>query len=242
MRRIIGIIIIILIATPFFAAHTVFAGSVNKKIILIDPGHGGWDPGKVGKNNELEKDINLAISEHLQMLLELGGATVFLTRSSDKALGDTKNTDLAARTTMPSDMQAHIFISIHQNAFPKENVKGAQAFYYDGSKEGERLAKSIQDRIQSYLDPENRKEAKANKDYYLLRESKTPAVIVECGFLTNPEDLKKLMEENYQERMAWAIYLGILDYFAVEIGQDYYDNDKFLANRRLSNDPLVFYH
>ena len=216
MRRFFVYLIALCTFFTFFSPNAAaFASSVNKKVIVVDAGHGGWDPGKVGKNDEQEKDINLVIAERLQMLLELGGATVFLTRATDVALGDSKNADLKARTAMPTDMQAHIFVSIHQNAFPSEKVKGAQAFYFDGSAEGKRLAEAIQGRICSYLDVSNRKEAKAHADYFVLKKSATPAVLVECGFLTNPEELRLLAEENYQERMAWAIYLGILDYFKV---------------------------
>jgi len=191
-----------------------FATSANKKIIVIDAGHGGWDPGKVGKNDILEADINLAIAEDLQILLDLAGATVFLTRSEDTALGDTKNADLAARSAMPSDMQAHIFISIHQNAYHNNKVSGAQTFYYGSSQESQRLAESIQACLTSFLNAENHKEAKAEESYYLLKKTATPAVIVECGFLTNDVEANKLSKEDYQEKVAWGIYLGILDYFA----------------------------
>ena len=219
MRRIGLVFITVFLATAgiFYAqppSH-VFAGtlSANKRIIVIDAGHGGWDPGKVGKNDIMEADINLAIAEDLQILLDIAGATVFLTRAEDIALGDTKNTDLAARTAMPSNMQADIFVSIHQNAFHTDKVSGAQTFYYDTSGESKRLAEAIQARLRSFLDTENRKEAKADDNYYLLKKTSTPAVIVECGFLTNNEEAQMLAREDYQEKVAWSIYLGILDYF-----------------------------
>ena len=191
----------------------VMAMSVNKKIIVIDAGHGGWDPGKVGANDVLEKDINLAIAEDLQVLLETSGAVVFMTRAADVALADRKNADLSARSTMPSEMQAHILVSIHQNSYPQKDVKGAQTFYYTDSEKGKRLASAIQDRIRGFLDGENRREAKVDNNYYLLRKSEIPAVIVECGFLSSPEETLMLAREDYQEKMAWAIYMGILDYF-----------------------------
>jgi len=193
----------------------VLASSVNKKIIVIDAGHGGWDPGKVGQNNELEKEINLAIAEKLQIYLELGGAVVFLTRADDTALADKKNADLTARCIMPSDMQADIFISIHQNAFPSEKVKGAQVFYYEGSQESQRLAENIQDNLETFLDNGSKKQAAANKSYFLLKETKTPAIIVECGFLTNIEEAKLLCSGIYQEKIAWGIYLGVLEHFRI---------------------------
>ena len=219
MRRT-GLVIITVFLTVagFFYAQPpldVFAStlSVNKKIIVIDAGHGGWDPGKVGKNDIMEADINLAIAEDLQILLELAGATVFMTRAEDVALGDTKNSDLAARTAMPSDMKADIFVSIHQNAFHTDKVSGAQTFYYDASGESKRLAEAIQARLRGFLDAENRKEAKADDNYYLLKKTAGPAVIIECGFLTNDKEAQMLTREDYQEKVAWGIYLGILDYF-----------------------------
>ena len=219
MRRLGVILTVFLAATVFFYAvvpDKVSAGvlSANGKVIVIDAGHGGWDPGKVGKNDTIEANINLAIAEDLQILLDLAGATVFLTRADDVALGDTKNTDLAARTAMPSDMQAHIFVSIHQNAYHASNVRGAQTFYYEDSAQSKQLAEAIQAQLRSFLDTENRKEAKADDNYYLLKKTATPAVIVECGFLTNSEEAQMLTLENYQEKVAWGIYMGILDYFA----------------------------
>ena len=213
------IITVILVTMGIFYAmppYQFFANtlSVNKKVIVIDAGHGGWDPGKVGKNNILEADINLAIAEDLQILLDLAGATVFLTRAQDAALADTKNADLSARAAMPTDMQAHIFVSIHQNAYRTSNVRGAQTFYYSGSQESKQLAEAIQARLRSFLDIENRMEAKSDDNYYLLKKTATPAVIVECGFLTNDAEAQMLTREGYQEKVAWGIYLGILDYFA----------------------------
>jgi len=190
--------------------------SANKKVIVIDAGHGGWDPGKLGINDTIEADINLAIAEDLQVLLDSAGATVFLTRAGDNALGDTKNTDLAARANMPCNMQAHIFISIHQNAFHTSKVSGAQTFYYGDSDQSKQLAEAIQASLRSFLDNENRKEAKADDSYYLLKKTATPAVIVECGFLTNEAEAQLLSREDYQEKVAWGIYLGILDYFVHE--------------------------
>lgn len=189
--------------------------SANQKIIVIDPGHGGWDPGKISSQNHEEAQLNLAIAGMLQMYLETAGATVFTTRAEDVALGDNKRTDLRARTNMPGDMQAHLMVSIHQNAFSSENVRGAQTFYYEGSEQSQKLAEAIQNQIKTFLDNSNKMEAKASTSYFLLKETATPAVIVECGFLTNHEEMLKLANEEYQQKIAWAIYLGILDYFII---------------------------
>ena len=214
MRRIGICIVVFLVALTFFSPNEVLATSANKKVIVIDAGHGGWDPGKVGKNDVLETDINLAIAEDLQTMLEMGGAIVFMTRAEDKALGDTKNADLSARCAMPTDMLADIFVSIHQNAYHTSDVSGAQTFYYGDSIESKCLAEAVQERMRGFLDTENRKEAKANENYYLLKKTAITAIIVECGFLTNDEEAGKLVREDYQEKVAWAIYIGILDYFA----------------------------
>jgi len=200
-------------AMLFFCSFMAF--SAHKHIIVIDAGHGGWDPGKVSADGHEEHEINLAIAEFLQQHLETSGAIVFRTRTEDTALGDTKRTDLRARANMPAQMQADLFISIHQNAFPKESVRGAQAFYYEDSASSKKLAEAIQARIRESLDKENRMEAKANDSYFLLKETGTVAVIVECGFITNPDELTKLVSEDYQQRVAWAIFLGIMDYFAI---------------------------
>jgi len=192
---------------------TMCALSANQKIIVIDAGHGGWDPGKVSSQNHEEAQINLAIAGMLQMYLENAGATVFTTRADDVALGDTKRKDLRARTDMPSHMQAHLLVSIHQNAFTSPKVHGAQVFYYDGSEQSQKLAEAIQTQIRTFLDHDNKMEAKASTSYFLLKETATPAVIVECGFLTNHDEMLKLATPEYQQKIAWAIYLGILDYF-----------------------------
>jgi len=196
------------------AVCALVAMSAGQKIVVIDAGHGGWDPGKVSSQNHEEAEINLAIAGLLQTYLEGAGATVFTTRADDVALGDTKQTDLRARSNMPGDMQADLLVSIHQNAFNKASVRGAQTFYYESSEESQKLAEAIQAQIKNFLDEENRMEAKANTSYYLLKQSSTPAVIVECGFLTNHDEMMKLASEDYQQKVAWSIYLGILDYFA----------------------------
>ncbi|MCL2753691.1 MAG: N-acetylmuramoyl-L-alanine amidase [Defluviitaleaceae bacterium] len=197
------------------AACCLIALSGVNRVVVIDAGHGGWDPGKVSAAGHEEKDINLAIVLYLQQFLESSGnIVVFTTRADDVALGDKKRADLMSRVNMPTDMQADIFVSIHQNAFAKASAKGAQTFYYENSLESKRLAELIQSRIKTSLDLENKMEAKANTVYFLLKETKTPAVIVECGFLTNTNEANKLITEEYQQKVAWAIYLGIMDYFA----------------------------
>jgi len=208
----------------FALAMCVLALSGNKSIIVIDAGHGGWDPGKISADGHEERHINLAIADFLQEHLEASGAIVFRTRVDDVALGDKKRIDLQARASMATEFGADLFISIHQNAFPKQNVKGAQVFYYQDSKESKLLAEAIQARIKDSLDPANNMSAKGNDAYFLLKETATPAVIVECGFFTNHEELAKLITEDYQQRIAWAIYLGISDFLYAQTNPTEKDN------------------
>ena len=187
---------------------------VDQKVIILDAGHGGWDPGKTGNSGKDEKMINLAVMEKLQQFLEQGGATVFITRGTDEALGSKKCADMAERKKIANESSGDILVSIHQNAFPSTGVKGAQVFYHKTSEDGKNLAELIQERLKTNVDGENKRLAKQNSDYYILRTTEIPAVIVECGFLSNPTEEQLLNEEAYQTKLAWAIYLGITDYFS----------------------------
>ncbi len=186
---------------------------VDKKCIVIDAGHGGFDPGKVASDGVNEKNINLAIASKLSTFLEEGGAVIRNTRIEDSSLSESKRQDLKSRAEIANNSKADIFVSIHQNSFPKSSVKGAQVFYYKGSEEGKKLAGFIQSRLKEVVDIDNSRIAKANDSYYVLKQIKIPSVIVECGFLSNGIEHNKLMSSEYQEKLAWAIYMGILDYF-----------------------------
>lgn len=186
---------------------------VNHKCIVIDAGHGGFDPGKVASDGVTEKTINLAITEKLTGFLEQGGALVRSTRTADDSLSQSKREDLKSRVQIANNSNADLFVSIHQNSFPKSSVKGAQVFYYKGSEEGKKLASLIQARLKEVVDVDNERVAKENDNYYVLKQIEIPSVIVECGFLSNGVEHDKLMSDEYQEKIAWAIYMGILDYF-----------------------------
>ncbi len=185
----------------------------EQKVILLDAGHGGWDPGKTGTHGVNEKELNLAVVEKLQGFLEQGGATVLLTRDADEALGKGKREDMAERKRLANESNADILVSIHQNAFPSAAAKGAQVFYHASGEAGKLLAECIQESLRERVDGSNHRQAKENKDYYILRTTEIPAVIVECGFLSNREEEALLNADSYQEKVAWAIYCGILDYF-----------------------------
>ncbi len=191
-------------------------------VIVIDPGHGGRDPGKVGINNTLEKDINLSISLKLKNLLEMNDIKVVMTRSEDVGLysegvSNKKRADMLARVDTIKNANADLAISIHQNSFPEEYVKGAQVFYHVQSEKGKLLAEILQDQIVKTIADKNHRQAKSNDNYYMLKNTQCPLVIVECGYLTNYREASLLLDENYQERMAYAIHLGIMR-FINEVG------------------------
>jgi len=217
-RILIGVYLLIIVIglTVTIRNETVMTSSVSmplsKKIILIDAGHGGWDPGKVSGKTE-EKIINLEISKKLQAYLEQADATVFMTRVDDTDLAHTKKSDMYSRKITADTSSADIFVSIHQNSFPDSSVQGAQVFYFNQSDNSKRLAECIQNEIKSFVINKNKYEAKENSSYYVLKQTKMPAVIVECGFLTNPNEKSNLQDSDYQDRIAWAIYMGIVDYF-----------------------------
>ncbi|MBM6829880.1 N-acetylmuramoyl-L-alanine amidase [Anaerotignum lactatifermentans] len=196
------------------------------KVIVLDAGHGGWDPGKTGRTGRNEAELNLAVTEKLAHFLEQGGATVYFTRVDENALGEKKREDMAERKTVANDSGADLLISIHQNAFPSSSAKGAQVFYHKNSEAGKLLAEYIQASLKERADEENTRQAKANGDYYVLRTTEIPAVLVECGFLSNEEEERRLNEEEYQERVAWAIYCGILEYFSQTEGGGGLQGDK----------------
>lgn len=191
--------------------------SLSSFTVVIDPGHGGFDPGKVGVDGTLEKDINLAISLKLKDLLEQENIKVIITRTEDKAVGQTegeakKQEDMRSRVEMINESNADLAVSIHQNSFTEESSKGAQVFYHPESEAGEKLALLIQEKIKQSVDDDNHRQAKSNDSYYMLKKTTCPIVIVECGFLSNYAESALLNEEAYQKKIAEGIKEGILAY------------------------------
>ena len=191
-------------------------------VIVLDAGHGGFDPGKVGINGALEKDINLSIVNKLKILLEEEGFTVYLTREKDALLAPANSTskkkdDMIARIEMVTEWNPFFTISIHQNSFTNENTSGPQVFYYQDSEESATMAHVIQDVLNTQLSPQKRRAPQANTNYYLLTRTPTPTVIVECGFLSNPVEADLLTQDEYQSRVAHSIFLGIVSYYEASI-------------------------
>lgn len=217
-RMITGVAIIVTImAISYVKTMEVEHVRKEQSIIILDAGHGGYDPGKVGVSGVLEKDANLVIAQKTRYYLEQENYEVILTRNEDIDLageytGSKKSADLQKRVEIMNVSGPAIGVSIHQNSFTDPNVRGAQVFYYDGSEAGKKLADCIQSAIKETIGDENHRVPKANSSYYLLKKVKAPIVIVECGFLSNPEEELLLMEESYQDKMAKGIAKGIEDY------------------------------
>lgn len=189
----------------------------DRKCVVVDAGHGGIDPGKVGINGTLEKDVNLEIALLVKQYLEADDIRVVMTRETEEGLYDAnasnkKVQDMKRRVAVIDETAPDATVSIHQNSYPEEYVHGAQVFYYSGSAKGQRLAEIIQAQLAEKTDKENSRQIKANDSYYLLKKTNVPTVIVECGFLSNSADAKKLADKEYQKKLAWAIHLGIIQY------------------------------
>lgn len=205
---------------------SVFSEKENRDglVIVLDAGHGGVDPGKVGKTGVVEKEINLAIVLKLRERLQADGIQVVLTRETDDGLyganaQNKKREDMEARVRIISEAKPDFVVSIHQNSFPTEDCKGAQVFYYKDSEESKRLAETLQKKFPEVLQDGNTRQAKANGDYYLLRKTACPIVIAECGFLSNSSEEALLATDAYQEKVADALYEGIQQYVSEAAGQ-----------------------
>lgn len=204
------------IGTVYTLGEAVFRQE-KKWVVVVDAGHGGFDPGKVGINGAQEKEINLAIAKKVAMYLEAGDVQVVMTRESDEGLYDAQSSnkkvqDMKRRIEIMEETVPDLTVSIHQNSYPEESVHGGQVFYHEDSAEGQKLADFIQKQFVRSVDPDNHRQIKANDSYYLLKKTKVPIVIVECGFLSNYNEAELLSEESYQDKVAWAVYMGIMNY------------------------------
>lgn len=186
------------------------------KTIVVDAGHGGSDPGMVTEELK-EKDLNLTIAKMLRTYLEKEGFYVEMTRTEDKGLyqegsRNQKAQDMQNRVAFIAEKSPLLTVSIHQNSYPDPSVKGPQVFYYADSVEGEKLAGCIQSQMNEKLETESPREAKGNTSYYLLKKSSGVLNIIECGFMTNPQEAASLQEKGYQQKVVEAIGSGIKDY------------------------------
>lgn len=193
----------------------------NIHTIIIDAGHGGEDGGAVNENNVVEKDLNLQISTKLSDMLTLFGYNTQQIRTEDKSVctaGDTvrqrKVSDMKNRLAVFNSSPDNIVISIHQNKFTESKYSGTQVFYSPNNPQSAELAESIRNSVKTMLQPENERECKkADKSIYLLKNTTVPAVITECGFISNNEECAKLQDNLYQQKMAYAIAIGLMNVY-----------------------------
>lgn len=198
-------------------------GTEEKKgvTVVLDAGHGGVDGGAVGRDGSVEKEINLAITLEIGRLLEGAGVAVVYTRTDDREVctdeerdsGHRKMYDLKNRLSIAEAREDAVLVSIHMNTYPSPNCQGLQVYYAPASPEGRTLAEKVQARVRADLQPDNRRAVKAaGENIYLLHHATLPAVLIECGFLSSPEECKKLSSSDYQRELSFSIFCAIIEY------------------------------
>ncbi|MGN0451080.1 MAG: N-acetylmuramoyl-L-alanine amidase [Acutalibacteraceae bacterium] len=230
-KRKIAVILAAVLCLAIFSAalakgyeYIAVGGIANERqTIILDAGHGGFDGGAVAPDGTVEKDINLKIALTLKEFLKQGGFEVLMTRESDVSTDDVetdkiatrKKSDLKNRLGLMKDNPDAIFVSIHLNKFTTSAANGSQVFYCADHNESKVLGECIQKSIVKLLQPENtRVNKQATSSTYLLYNATVPAVLVECGFLSNSAELKRLKDEEYQKKMAFSIFCGITSFYS----------------------------
>ena len=214
----VGIFAVAMLAgNPQAEGQAVSAGaSMQGRTFVLDAGHGGRDGGTSGVGSGVrESDINLKITRILEQALLKEGATVIMTRTDENAIAPSKDADMAKRREIISSSGQCATVSIHQNRYEDAAVRGPQVFYAPGSAEGNKLAEAIQTQMNEQLEVPKPKDA-AEGNYYITKSGSAPAVIVECGFLSNPEEDALLNREEYQKKIAKAIRDGLAEYLQME--------------------------
>lgn len=218
-------LLLIFAATFFYASQDAIKTAsipIKNMIVIIDAGHGGRDNGAIGISGIEEDNINVKIALKLRRLIEQAGGVALMIREDDSGLYDpTKRTgrkleDLQNRMKMFSESKADVTISIHLNSFPQSQYYGAQTFYKEGDDNSRKLAEYIQTEMLVVMDRGNDRKIKPKSDLYIFKGNNIPGALVECGFLSNPEEEHLLMQDQYQERLAWSIFSGIVKYFEYE--------------------------
>ncbi len=200
----------------FIEAATIDDG----KIIILDAGHGGEDAGAIGANGAYEKDLNLAIALEIGELLSKEGYTVLYTRIDDRMLyseecnikGMRKQSDLENRVKRAEEYPEALFISIHMNSYGDSKYSGLQVYYSENSSDSRLLASVLQNNVRESLQNDNKRTIKSGERLYLLKKINNPAVIIECGFLTNTDECQKLSSKEYQKELSFSIVCGIIKY------------------------------
>lgn len=195
---------------------------VSDVTVVIDAGHGGEDGGTVGACGSLEKDINLAVSLQIDKLFALTDVNTVLTRDSDKLLYNDgeenrkKAADVRNRVKITQQVENPVFVSIHQNSFPISKYSGLQVYYSEINAESRSLAELVQQTNKAYLQPDNTRNIKpAGNNIYVLSNLDCPAVLVECGFLSNESEERMLVDEDYQKKLSFVIFSSVINYLTV---------------------------
>ncbi|MBQ7474870.1 MAG: N-acetylmuramoyl-L-alanine amidase [Clostridia bacterium] len=205
------------------AVETALVEKKKPRVLVIDPGHGGGDGGAVAPDGTTEKDIDLAVAKDIDALSLLFGIPAVMTRTEDELLSDRypgetggmKARDLKGRLRVAKEADAALLLSIHANKFPDESVRGIQVFYSPNGDESRRAAGMIQEYVNANLQPDHVKETKrANSSIYLLDRAKVPAVLAECGFLSNGAELAALKTEEYRASVACAVFAAAAEYLS----------------------------
>ncbi len=197
------------------------ATPVNNKVVVLDAGHGKPDEGAQSSKGTTEAETNLKIVLKVQTLLEQSGATVILTRSDENAIYDLdkktlrekKISDIHNRVKIGNESSADIFVSIHLNKIPQQQYWGWQTFYNEKDEQSNKLANNLQNSLNNSIQKDNKRVPLKIENIYIMKHVEIPISIVECGFLSNPEEEAQLLDNNYQDKLAWGIYIGIMDYF-----------------------------
>ena len=203
----------------FFALQPVNSDAVQTPVLILDAGHGGEDGGATGTNGVPEKDLNLSVTQSLAALLRLAGYTVIETRTEDTLLytegtpkGHKKQSDLENRLAFTKRYPDSVFISIHMNTFPINTCEGTQVWYAPAHEDSKVWADTVQNKIVSLLQPNNHRKIKAStSSIYLLRHAQTPAILVECGFLSTPAECERLTDAQYRRQLSLAIFAAICE-------------------------------
>lgn len=193
----------------------------GRRTVVLDSGHGGADGGCVGVNGCVEKDINLAIAKNLEQLLKMSGFNVVMTRTEDvsihsegvEGLRNQKISDMENRLKIVQSYPDSLFISIHQNQYTEPEFFGGQIFYTTNNSGNSKLAQLLQESFAEVQEGNDREIKIIDNDLYLFKNTKQLAVLAECGFLSNPKDAANLSDSDYQKKIAFTIYKGIMKYY-----------------------------
>ena len=227
-KRLIIVLLIVVISISITLGAYTYVSAKSSKVrfdytIAIDAGHGGHDNGCSGDNSGItEAELNLVIAKKLYTYLNNFGFKVVLTRENNNSLNspsapNKKKDDMAKRADIINKKKCDMVVSIHMNYFADTSVHGAQSFYAKDNEDSFNLANCVQNQLNGQIQPDNLKSAQLG-DYYLLNVVDTPTTIVECGFLSNPTEENLLQDNNYQNKLTYAIFSGIVQYYMLDHG------------------------